>query len=127
MWPITHPDREALGASWKVAIATQDGLNVDADFESAASFALFDVDAVGARFVGLIGCFTSKPGSASRAAALEGCQVLLSLAAGSGRHRSPLRTRVVELAGPIPISHALASLRSCRTGLVEVATNTSYL
>jgi hypothetical protein len=98
-------------ASWKVAVATQDGLNVDTDFDSARSFILFDVDASRARFVGLVGCSRSEPGSTSRVEALTGCDVLVSLATGSNGRPPRLRARVVELSVPQPILDAVSSLR----------------
>lgn len=111
MLNLTNAGRKKPGTSWKVAVATNDGLSVNSDFASASSFALFDVDAVGARFVGLVGCSTAAHGARSRAAALLGCDMLMSLAKGSGRHPR-LRLRLVEFVEPRSIDVALSTLSS---------------
>ena len=113
MLTLTNAGGKTLGTPWKVAVATHDGLSVNSDFASASSFALFDVDADGARFVGLVGCSTAAHGARSRAAALMGCDVLMSLAKGSGERRPRLRARLVELVEPRSIAAALNTLSLC--------------
>jgi hypothetical protein len=108
MLTLSEATGKTLGAGWRVAVATLDGSNVDGDFDSARSFALFDLDDEGARFVALVGC--STPSRGARAAALCGCDVLLSLATEPSQPRVGLRARVIELARPSLIVDALSGL-----------------
>jgi len=107
-----NPTQSSRQGCLKVALATQDGVNVNADFISARSFAFYEVDTERVRFVGLVGYSSECCDTSCRAAALAGCDILLGVWTEFTALPNRSQARLVHLREPLPIETAIGNLRA---------------
>ncbi|MGK3995697.1 nitrogen fixation protein NifX [Sorangium sp. So ce1024] len=116
------------GPRLRVAIATQDLKSMNAHFNSARRFAVYEVSPHESRFIEAVGfdSVTDESGShkaegddriASKVAALAGCNLLFVLAIGGPAAAKVVNARIhpVKLSEPEPIDQVIARVQGMMT------------
>jgi nitrogen fixation protein NifX len=109
----------------RLAVATRDGRSLNAHFNNASHFLIYDLTHRSRRLVGVIGFdeeaepLCSTPGGAvgAKVAALSGCQLLLVTAIGAPAAARALRGGIVpvKMPGEEPIGAVLTRVQSMMT------------
>jgi nitrogen fixation protein NifX len=126
---LVHNDELApsAGPCLRVAIATQDGKQMNAHFGSARRFVIFEVTKATSRFLETVSfdAVTGESGEhredaplGAKVDAIRGCNLLFVLAIGASAASKVISARIhpVKLADPEPVEQVIAKVQELMNG-----------